>query len=279
MGAPQVIDTLRMPAKELEAVLRELDRHAHKGKAVQRKTKRWRVQPQKMVVSVVNELGPTSHVLAVPRNLSHTGIGFLFGGFLHPGTRVFVTLRRMDGQAANMPGTVVHCRLIKGRLHEVGMRFDREVNPREFFIEVRDGYAFRCEAVDPSHLKGLVLAVEDNELDRRLLQQNFNETDVELMFAPDGAKGLELLRNQPALVFLDQGLPDMDGLDWIGKARERGHEGPIVMMTATIDHELRLAAIGAGASELVFKPLPPHVILQAAAEYLLPSASGESSAA
>lgn len=67
-----------------------------------------------------------------PRDLSRTGVGFYHSAEMHPGTACTVTLRALDGELVMTHGRVVRRRPLAGRLFDVGVHFDREVDVTRF---------------------------------------------------------------------------------------------------------------------------------------------------
>lgn len=66
-----------------------------------------------------------------PLNISSTGVGFLHGAFVYPGTVCSLIARDLGGVPRQLTGHVVRCRLIQGRVHEVGVRFDEPIDLTE----------------------------------------------------------------------------------------------------------------------------------------------------
>ncbi len=64
---------------------------------------------------------------------------------------------------------------------------------------------------------------------------------------------------QPALVVLDLGLPDMDGTDVCRELR-RWSAAPILVLTARHDDQSTIAALDAGADDFVTKPFSPPAL-------------------
>jgi putative two-component system response regulator len=64
--------------------------------------------------------------------------------------------------------------------------------------------------------------------------------------------------NDPALIIVDQNMPELSGLDFISEVRGRGlSHTPIVMITGTTDKELTREALKRGASAFLNKPVDP----------------------
>jgi two-component system, OmpR family, KDP operon response regulator KdpE len=72
--------------------------------------------------------------------------------------------------------------------------------------------------------------------------------------APSGRAALELLAEKPALVILDLGLPDIDGLDLLRRMRDRQEGLPIVVLSSRSDEAGKVAALDLGADDYVTKP-------------------------
>jgi two-component system KDP operon response regulator KdpE len=63
-----------------------------------------------------------------------------------------------------------------------------------------------------------------------------------------------LLARKPALVILDLGLPDIDGLELLKRIRSRQEDVPIVVLSSRGDEAGKVAALDLGADDYVTKP-------------------------
>jgi DNA-binding response OmpR family regulator len=73
--------------------------------------------------------------------------------------------------------------------------------------------------------KQKILMVEDDPFFSRLCSRALEEEGYEVVVAPDGEKGLELIEPEdPDLVLLDIILPKMNGFEVLGKIREHENE-------------------------------------------------------
>ena len=77
------------------------------------------------------ESSATMHVVRA-RNLSSGGIGFFHGCFLYPDTLCHIAVQTVDGQRVAMAGKVSWCRHVRGRSHEIGLRFTRLIDVKDF---------------------------------------------------------------------------------------------------------------------------------------------------
>jgi two-component system response regulator AtoC len=65
----------------------------------------------------------------------------------------------------------------------------------------------------------------------------------------------QLERSEPHLAMIDIRLPDMDGLDLIARIRQAGRDFPIIVLTAYGSVQSAVAAIKAGATDYLQKPV------------------------
>ncbi|PZP28209.1 MAG: DNA-binding response regulator [Roseateles depolymerans] len=100
-----------------------------------------------------------------------------------------------------------------------------------------------------------LLLAEDDTLLADALQQRLGQAAYQVEWADNGAVADYLLRRQDFdIAILDLGLPLMDGLTVLRRAREAGCTLPILVLTAQDDLEHRLAGLNAGADDYVIKP-------------------------
>jgi two-component system KDP operon response regulator KdpE len=99
-----------------------------------------------------------------------------------------------------------------------------------------------------------ILLIEDEANMRRFLRTTLMHNGFEALEAADGAHGLQLaVESDPNLILLDLGLPDMDGVEVIGKLRERC-DVPIIVISARHDEPQKVEALDLGANDYVTKP-------------------------
>ena len=100
----------------------------------------------------------------------------------------------------------------------------------------------------------VILIVEDEPPIRRLLRTTLTAQDYRPIEAATGGEALSALRHhRPDLVLLDLGLPDIDGLDLIGRIRAVGPV-PIVVLSSRGDEAAKVRALDSGADDYVTKP-------------------------
>ncbi len=101
-----------------------------------------------------------------------------------------------------------------------------------------------------------VLVIDDDPLIRKTLSTYLSKKGFEAVVAEDGEEGLKKYEEHiPDLVVLDIRLPDVDGLEVLGRIREKNPNATIIIMTAYDDMKTTIEAIKSGAFEYLVKPL------------------------
>lgn len=106
--------------------------------------------------------------------------------------------------------------------------------------------------------KSPILLVEDNELNREMLIRRLKRAGLEVIWAGDGQKALELMISElPCVVLMDMNLPVMDGWSACRHAREdeRIKHIPLIALTAHAMESDRLNALEAGCDDYATKPI------------------------
>ena len=100
-----------------------------------------------------------------------------------------------------------------------------------------------------------ILVVEDDDGIALPLGRTLGREGYDVERVAEGASAIErVLGGDFALVVLDLGLPDMDGLDVCRRVRDEGFEGGIIILTAR-DGELdRVVGLDVGADDYIAKP-------------------------
>ncbi|GAG96497.1 unnamed protein product, partial [marine sediment metagenome] len=101
-----------------------------------------------------------------------------------------------------------------------------------------------------------VLVIDDDPLIRKTLSSYLSKKGFEAVAAEDGEEGIQKYEEHiPDLVILDIRLPDVDGLEVLGRIREKNPNASIIIMTAYDDMKTTIEAIKSGAFEYLVKPL------------------------
>ena len=100
----------------------------------------------------------------------------------------------------------------------------------------------------------LVLIVEDEKLIRRFVRSALEDEGCQVVEAATLAQGLlEAGAHKPDLVILDLGLPDGNGVDFIGHLRGWS-DVPILVLSARSHEKDKISALDGGADDYLTKP-------------------------
>lgn len=126
---------------------------------------------------------------------------------------------------------------------------------------------------DLPKLNQRLLLVEDNKMNQRVVQVMLQETGCTIDIAENGKEAINLFENNHYdLVFMDVGLPDMDGLQVTEYIRSLGGYAktlPIIAMTAHALEEDQQNCLKAGADEVVIKPVMQPTLMKTLHKWLL----------
>lgn len=277
MSEPQrlkVIDagrpnTLGLTQTALKMIVEKLDA-AEKGKAsTKRNFSRWPfVQPTIKIV-IVQPSGSEVTLKLAARNISRGGVSLLHNCFVHPGSQVIVSLPRLSGGTKEVPGAVKRCLHRRGVLHELGVKFDEEIELRDFVGVARGTDLFSLEKIEPEKLVGSVLLIEDNDVDARMFTHFLRETQLRVKRASTGVEGIDLAVQDYSLIVSDWRLPDMTGTELLKRIRELGVETTLLLCTSDPLGMMKEGAWDESKAGIVSKPLVQQTLLRAMAEHLL----------
>ncbi len=111
-----------------------------------------------------------------------------------------------------------------------------------------------------------ILIVDDHHMMREALQTAFEgEDDLETIGeAPDAIRALKMLETlKPDVIMMDMLLPEMSGLEAIGKIIESDPQAKILVLSSMEDEERVVSAIQAGALGYFPKTAPRTYLLEA----------------
>jgi two-component system, OmpR family, KDP operon response regulator KdpE len=99
-----------------------------------------------------------------------------------------------------------------------------------------------------------ILIIDDEVQIRRLLEITLNASGFKVHEATSGKEGLIAAATQnPALIILDLGLPDADGMEILKKLRE-WYLKPVIILSVRNSEEDIVAALDNGANDYLSKP-------------------------
>lgn len=126
----------------------------------------------------------------------------------------------------------------------------------------------------------MILLVDDNLQNLKVLGNMLQETGYHLLFAKNGIQALEAVKHRkPELILLDIMMPDLDGFEVCRQLKQnvQTHDIPIIFLTARAEQEDIIKGFELGAVDYVTKPfnhkelisrVKTHLELKAAREEL-----------
>ena len=106
-----------------------------------------------------------------------------------------------------------------------------------------------------------VLVIDDEPPIRKLLRMGLTTQGYQVLDAPNGKTALELLAQNPDLVILDLGLPDIQGHELLRRIRARNESVPIMVLSSRGDEAGKVQALDLGADDYVTKPFGMEEVL------------------
>ncbi len=122
-----------------------------------------------------------------------------------------------------------------------------------------------------------ILLVDDSRVTRELIKVYLIAKDVELQEAPDGAEALRMIRTRPPdLVLADLRMPRLDGFGLCQalQADPQLRRVPVLILTSNRDAGVEERLKGAGARQVLQKPIQPGPLQDAIQKHLLSPAVG-----
>ena len=106
-------------------------------------------------------------------------------------------------------------------------------------------------------MKIRIAVIEDNQINIDLIRYQLEVEGFEFIFEKTGKAGMKMIKNQePDLILLDVGLPDIDGFELCGNLRSNKitKDYPIIMLTARAEDSDRIEGLKLGADDYITKP-------------------------
>lgn len=122
-------------------------------------------------------------------------------------------------------------------------------------------------------MAGLVLVIDDDVVERELLQRCLAAAGYRVLLASDGEAGLDVAaRQSPDLILLDVVMPNLNGFQTCRRLRQQPGTAatPIVMLTSKDQDADRFWADRVGVSAYLTKPVDVSALLATAAELAPP---------
>ena len=118
-----------------------------------------------------------------------------------------------------------------------------------------------------------IMIVDDSRIMRNIVKNTFSELRIPCQFleAGNGKQAYELLENNKVdLILLDWNMPEMDGMEFLKKARAMPEHKklPIIMVTSESAKYNVVEALQTGATDYIVKPIREKVFMDKISEIM-----------
>lgn len=113
-------------------------------------------------------------------------------------------------------------------------------------------------------IRPVVLVVDDDEFQRKIIGKLLEAENYQLIFSSDGFEALNVLRKtRPDLILMDVMMPNMDGLETTRrlKAIPQFSRTPVIIITGKSEGDVVIDSLKAGAVDFVVKPFDRNTLI------------------
>lgn len=269
-GRPNARNTLGLGAQAYESLLSKLDERSEDAEvAPQRLHTRIPFMDPFVRVQVEADNSGRREMILACRNISRGGVGLLHSSFMYTNTPVAVHLVRTDGTSPGVRGKVVRVQHRGGVVHEIGIKFDKEINQRDYVAANVTDMLPSFERVAPEKLSGPIVLVSADEANRMAVREHLQDTGLSVGFVTDPQEAPAAADKQPIMMLVDIDLGGVSGPELVKKLRTRGYARPIVLVGDPSDELTRSLVRVCGADALLRTPLTADALLRTLGEFLL----------
>lgn len=125
-----------------------------------------------------------------------------------------------------------------------------------------------------SEVRNLILIVEDDDDNRQLTRDLLDLQNYDILEAANGLQALDLLnKHRPHLILMDVAMPGLNGLEVTRRIRQNESLAhiPIIALTAYAGSKDQEAALAAGCTNYVSKPINIQELLSKIETHIQPS--------
>ncbi|MCG8405545.1 MAG: response regulator [Phycisphaerales bacterium] len=234
------VKTIRLDEEKIDALLDRLDASSNEPGGDQPQAERYRYRERNIVIEI-HQPGVAAISYHCPaRSISRSVLSCLHGGYVHQATKCLVQLFTTHGNWQKIEGRIVSCQLAEGNVHEINVKFDREIDPGLF-----------CQ----SAVSRRVLLAEDDASAARLAMHQLKELHAEVDHAENGRVAVELaLKNNYDVILMDLHMPEFSGIEATTVLRSKGYMGIIVAFSTLSSPEERERCLAVGFDQCLSKP-------------------------
>ena len=108
-----------------------------------------------------------------------------------------------------------------------------------------------------SGAKSKIIAIDDDPMTLRLLKNHLGKAGYSIETAENGAIGLQLIDESPAVALVDLRMPELDGFEILRQLRARKSSTKVIVLTGSSEISDAVQAMREGAFYFVTKPFNP----------------------
>jgi CheY-like chemotaxis protein len=278
----ECVDSLRISPREENDIIAELAQGSAMPTAQTSKERRLNnrvpyLNEAGLFVQMRHPGGSVVNYLVRTRNLSPTGIAFLHGSFVYNGTACVLALHDRNGKMVGIEGKVVRCKLVRGHVHDVGVRFNRTLDLQQFASEGQIAAAAVAAAAvttpetseELPRFNGSVLCAEENASDAELFKFYLESLGVTVTVVSSGLEALDYIERQKFdAIVAAVWLPGMSGTELAEAARGAGFTNPFIALTADDRYEMKVEALARGCTDILTKPYSAESLVRLLSAHL-----------
>jgi len=114
------------------------------------------------------------------------------------------------------------------------------------------------------YLKNLtILCIDDNDTTNILYEVMLKDVVKKIIFAHDGADGFEkFCNNHIDIIITDYQMPNMDGIEFTKKVREKNKDIPIILVSEIEDVDVIIEALAMNVTNFIRKPIVNSKVIE-----------------
>lgn len=249
----------------LDALLERLETTSRSQAAVARGAVRVPFRRLSVAFTVLHSDGTAAHMTVACRNLSRGGVGILHAAYMHVGTSCQVHLPRSGRPDATVPGVVVRCRHVGGRVHEIGVKFHELIDPKDYVSATPEDVRRVLDSIKPAEFSCKVMLWIADDATRRNITRLLTGTratviehDVRKTEPPQGDRADVMICELPP--------ENADVSETLVRLAEFSQGAPVVMVAGARDTKTKARLAQFLPDSTIFLPLELVGICRSMAE-------------
>lgn len=222
-------NTLGISQAVLDALIDKLESSSQSASAA-RSALRIPFRRLALPMNIYHSDGSRSVIQVACRNISSGGIAILHSSYMHVGSICEVILPRAGLSAVPVSGRVVRCRHVGGKVHEIGIKFNKPVEPRQFSAPNEGDLRRVLDAVNPTEFSAkILLSVADESL-RRHVVRLLEETKASVQIWNGGKTA-----TKPDVLVCELPAPGANVAETLIQLAQTAADAPVVMILPNYD--------------------------------------------